>query len=273
MAKYIAIQRSIHKDAGYKPTTNFSFAAHMPTVPLVLDEVAHATQHMAVAFQAVQAGTANERFELVGIQSIIPNKNLFLAPDGRWITGYRPAFYRSHPFALMTNPESKEVELSIDADHVVDTPSDDSPRLFDDEGTLTEQLRSVVEFLGQTLQSRGKTLALCKELQDAGLIKPWAIKFTSKDNQDESQIRTLQGLCHIDPKALKALDSDTLAKLNQSGALEMAYAQMLSEPRVSGLSTLVDVHSKLEAQKAQQKASAEVDLDELFDNEDELLSF
>ncbi len=273
MAKYVAIQRSIHKDAGYKPSTNFSFAAHMPTVPLVLNELAHATQHMALAFQAVHAGTKNERFELVGVQSIIPDKNLFLAPDGRWLTGYRPAFYRSHPFALMTNPESKQVELSIDENHIADAPTDESPRLFDEEGTLTEQLRDVVEFLGQTLQSRGKTLELCKELQDAGLITPWAIKFTGKDNQDESQIRTLQGLSHINPKALRELDSDTLARLNQSGALEIAYAQILSEPRVSGLSTLVNVHNQLEAQKVQQKASAEVDLDELFDKEDELFSF
>lgn len=273
MAKYVAIQRSIHKDAGYKPTTNFNFAAHMQTVPLVLSEVANATQHMALAFQTVQAGTKHERFELVGIQSIIPNKNLFLTPDGRWLTGYRPAFYRSHPFALMSNPESKQVELSIDADHIVETPTDDNSLLFDNEGNLTEQLRDAVEFLSNTLQSRSKTLALCKELQDANLITPWAIKFTGKDNQDEPQIRTLQGLSHINSKALKELDSNTLAKLNQSGALEMAYAQILSEPRVSGLTTLANVHGQMEAQKAKQKASAEVDLDQLFDKEDELFSF
>ena len=273
MANYVAIQRSIHKDAGYQPTTNFKFAAHMPTVPLVAEELAHVTQHMAVAFQAIHPGTEHERFELVGVQSIVPNKNLFVVDDGRWLTGYRPAFYRSHPFALLTNPETQQIEMSIDSDHVVENPDENTPRLFDEEENLTKQLRKTVEFLGKTLQNRNKTMELCRELQDAGLIKPWAIKFSSSDKDGESQIRTLQGLCHIDTNALKALDGEILTKLNQSGALELAYAQLLSEPRVSGLGTLANVHQKLEAKAKQQDTAAEIDLDDLFGDNDEMFSF
>lgn len=273
MANYIAIQKSIHKDAGYAPTTSFGYASHMATVPLLKEELAQASQFMAIAFQAFNTGTPNECFELVGVQSIAPNRNLFVTPDGRWLTGYKPAFYRSHPFALITNPETKEMEINIDKENVIDEPGDNDSRFFDEEGNLTEQMRKVAEFLGQSLRSRGQTLELCRELQEAGLIAPWSIPFTHTTENGEKQQRSLQGLSRIDPNALKKLDSEILTKLCRSGALDIAYAQLLAEPRAAGLSTLASVHSKMDEQQAQAKATPEVDLETMFNDDDELFSF
>ncbi len=272
MANYIAIQRSTHLKAGYSQSIDFGFASHMPTAPLLQAELPHAIQHMACAFQISNPSSGEEKFELMGIQSILPNKNLFVMPDGRWIGGYKPAFYRARPFALMMNKESKEIELNIDQDHIIEAPSEDQPKLFDETGTLTPKIRETVEFLGHSLRNREKTLALCSELQEADLLKPWDIKFSSS-HDGETQIRSLQGLYHIDIKTLKNLESNTLSKLNKSGALELAYSQILSEPRINSLSTLVSVHQKLEAQQTKNKVASEVDLDDLFSDKDELFSF
>ncbi len=270
MGHYTAIQRSTHKSAGYTPSSDLGFASNMTTVPLLCEELPLATQHMATGFQTHKHSTAGERFELIGIQSVIPNKNLFVLPNGKWIGGYKPAFYRAHPFALINNPQSQEVELSISDDCIVDNARETDIPFFDSDGNLTEQLRETASFLAQTLHSRGKTQSLCRELQEAGLITPWAIKFSSADKDSDSQTHTLQGLSRIDENALQTLDREQLAKLNQSGALKLAYTQLLSQPRISGISTLIAVQQKLDAAH---NTATDTNLDDIFNENDELFSF
>ena len=271
MTKYIAIQRSAHLDAGYSPVTNFSFTAEMATIPLLKEELLNVIQHMCVAFQKRNNGS-EEFYELVGLQSLSPAKNLFLLPDGRWLGGYKPAFYRAEPFALLPGEQDDQLQLCINSDCINPEPADSDERFFDEDKALTPQMQKVVEFLTESMRSRGVTLSLCKALQDANLIVPWPISISEPGGENKSQEKTLQGLYHVDSDRLKILPAEKLAALNTSGALSLAYAQLFSEARLKDLAKLQTAHRNLQQQQAQQN-SPEPDLDELFGTKDELFSF
>jgi len=269
MTRPIPIKRSEHLNAGYTPSNNLSFAATMATVPVLKDELPHLTQFMGVAFQKRQAG--NETlFELVGVQSIHPDRNLFIVGDGRWLTGYKPAFYRAGPFSLQPSDSGKELQLCIQPDSIKEEPQEGDQRFFDDEKTLTGQLQAMAKFLASVIEGRQKTLALCKLLDAQQLITPWSIRFKETDEQGKSVEKSMEGLYHIDSEALAALSGEALEQLNRSGALGIAYAQLHAEGRVTDLGALLKVHKE---QAKQNTATAELDLDDLFGGDDELMSF
>lgn len=272
MPRYTTVKRSAHANAGFKLTDNYSFASHMQTVPALHTEIADASHHMAIAFLHHDAGTPSEHYELVAVQSLEPGKNLFVAPDGRWITGYQPRFYKLHPFAFITNPETNKAELNIDTDAIIEQADDQTIRLFDDEGKLTDTVHKAADTVGRVMQERNKTLTLCRELNEAGVICPWRIKYPDPNpkSNGEPQIKVLHGLSHINLTALQELPADTLLKLNQSGALQLAYGQLLSEPRLNLLGSLEALRQKMAPQA---KPLSDTDLDDLFGEKDDLLSF
>lgn len=274
--RYTTVRRSIHTDAGYKPINSYGFASQLQTIPVLHKEVAHISQQMAVAFQLHGAGTPSEHYELIAIQSLEPGKNLFITPDGRWITGYQPEFYKSYPFAYIGNSETNQAELHIDEDVIIEQaaiqPTEEVIRLFNDEGNLNDPVRQTVDALNKAMQERSKTLTLCRELHEAGVICPWDIKFHDLDPPPNSkpQIKVMQGLNHINQTALQELPADTLAQLNQSGALHLAYGQLLSEPRLGLMGLLAAAQRKMAPQA---QLLDETDLDDLFGEKDDLFSF
>jgi len=271
MADYVAIQRSVHLNAGYTPTTDLSFTARMATVPLLKEELPYIIQHMAVGF-VKRAGSTNDSFELVGLQSLAPNKNYFVLPDGRWLCSYSPAFYRAHPFALRSYEQDNQLQLSIKSDCIIENPSETDIRFFEEDKTLTPRMQEILTFLTESLRSREATLKLCKALQNANLIVPWSISYTEADENNNPQARTLQGLYHIDSNVLGKLAAEKLAALNACGALSVAYGQFFSEPRLKDLTTLQDGYRDWQDQQSKQNAS-EPDLDDIFGNKDDLFSF
>jgi len=271
MTNYMAIQPDLHHNAGYSGVSNFNFTAGKTTVPLLKDELPYVVQHMSVAFQK-RANGSEEYYELVGLQSLSIDKNLFLLPDGRWLGSYTPAIYRSYPFALLPGKLSNQLQLNIDSECLILEPNENDLRFFTAKNRLTPGLQKIVNFMTESFRSRVATLALCKSLNDANLIVPWSITFAEPDENNKSQEKKLEGLFHIDSDALKTLSAEQLADLNASGALSLAYGQLFSEPRLKGLAQLQTAHRKINQQLPAQNIQ-EPDLDELFGNKDDLFSF
>jgi hypothetical protein len=273
MTSYVTLQRSLHLDAGYAPLSDYLFAAGRSTVPLLKEELSNVLQFMSMGFQKRKLEEA-DFFELVGIQSLLPDMNMFLRPNGRWLVGYQPAFYRGQPFTLLPGEKNTQMQLGIRSDLIKVQPAENDTRFFEKDGALTPRLQNVAKFLGESLRSRLVTQRLCRALQDAGLIVPWPIQFTRTDENQAPSTSTLNGLYHIDAKALRELPAQQLAPLHASGALEIAYAQLFSEVRLKDLQGLHNVHARLLAKQSRQNAPLpEPDLDELFGNKDDLFSF
>ncbi|MEA3642828.1 MAG: SapC family protein [Lamprobacter sp.] len=84
-------------------------------------------------------------------------------------------------------------------------------------------------------------------MHDAGLIVPWPLKMQRADGQPTA----VEGLWHIDEAALKRLPAATLAELCASGALGLAYAQLLSHARLDNLQKTAAIHATADEKKQQ----------------------
>ncbi|MFT2111210.1 SapC family protein [Marinomonas sp. 2405UD68-3] len=266
MTRYVSLQRSIHNKAGYTPSIDMGYASKMTTVPLVREELSQVTQHMSIVFQKHSNGNQPDTFDLVGLQALKPNENLFVLPNRRWLGGYKPSFYRGKPFSLEFDKEHSQLQLCIEESAIKTEITEGDIPFFKDDSNLSPMMTRMTEFLNQTFHARAQTLKLVAELASENLIIPWEIPY-----KEGSEDKILDGFYHIDTKTLMNLPAESVAKLNNSGALEIVYAQRLSEARVSNLTTLQETYKKLLEQ--QSKVNLEPDLDEVFGKKDELFTF
>lgn len=235
MPNYQAVSKNTHAQLRWKRYDNYHFAAQDAIVPLVVHELAKACMTLPVAF-IQQDG----HFILAAVQGLQSGQNLFVAPDGRWVGPYTPAAYRTYPFALATT-ENDQLLLCVDADSGL-VGQEHTERFFDDRGEPSESIQSVLNFLQQVRQNRQLTLRLCAALDAEGLIQPWPITVKTDSGQ-----QSVQGLYRIDEAKLNSLDADALYRVHQSGALPMAYCQLLSMQHLQALGTLAEAHAQAKA--------------------------
>ncbi|MFG6668616.1 SapC family protein [Halomonas sp. HNIBRBA4712] len=260
MSHYVPLQASKHYQAGFAPT-GYEFALEQPVVPVVVEELPELVATMPTGFIRRNSGT----YELIGLQALEGGKNVFVHTNGRWIGGYRPAMYRAYPFKVMNDTQAQRWVLCIDeaAPGFRTLAQSGDTSFFDAEKKPTEQMKKTLTFLQNLENARQVTDRLVSHLDEAGLIVPWQIKLASGDQQG----RMVEGLYHIHEAALKSLSGDRLAGLAESGALALAYTQLLSEHRLSVLQKLYNLRQK--ALDADEK----VDLEKLFDNNEDDISF
>ena len=150
---------------------------------------------------------------------------MLVAPDGRWLGGYVPAFLRSYPFALVPKQGTDQLVLCIDTDSglVVDGNAAGEDFIGPD-GNISPALKKALDFLNALELSRRATDVAVAALAEAGIIQPWQIKLKAEQAE-----RAIAGLYRIDEVGLNALADDAFLKLRKtSGALPIAYAQLLS---------------------------------------------
>lgn len=239
--------------------SSYSFAAQDAVCPLVVQELSRAVMSLPVAF--VESG---DDFLLVAVQGLQPGRNLFVAPDGRWLGAYVPALYRGYPFVLASAEDGQQV-LCIDEESGLLVDAGGEP-LFDEEGKPVKALADVLAFLGQVAGNRQLTQRACALLQEHGLIQPWSIQVQVGEGE-----KTLTGLFRIDEAALNALSADALLVLRDAGALSLAYCQLLSQQHLSSLGQLAQAHARLALQTTAPQPAAEIDLE--FLNRSETIGF
>lgn len=257
MPQHQAISKTTHAAKRWKRYSNYHFAAQDTVVPLVMQELPKACMTLPIAF--IQLGKAYAPAAVQGLQA---GQNLFVAPDGRWIGPYTPAFYRGYPFALASTPEGQQV-LCVDAQSDLISDSEGEP-FFNEQGEPSQSVKDVLNFLQQVHANREATQRVCAALQAEALIQPWPI--TLKAEQGE---KTVQGLYRIDEAKLRSLSAEALHGLQEAGALPVAYCQLLSMQHLQMLGKLAEAHASAKAQSQQAlptTANGELDLEFLNNN-------
>lgn len=271
MPKWHALTKSDYANAGYAKYGDYKHAQTDAVAPLLMAELSHALPYYAIGFVAIPGQESeSQRYQLVLIQALQPGLNLYVNQEGKWLAPYVPSYYRSYPFRLIANA-AKDNELTLCFDQesgLIHQPAEQSDvRFFDDAGELSQPMKAVVDFLQQRVQNEALTQSLVNQLSDAGLVETWNIEV--KSAQDDDKTQPVQGIFRINEQALKQLEPGLLAELAQSGALGLAYAQLLSQARLKDLSLRYQYHAKQQAQPE----PLEVDLDKLFGEDDETLKF
>ena len=247
MTKFQPITRERFASKRWKRYNNYSFAADTTVVPLAAGELSTAVLSLPLGFL-----TQGERKQLVAVLSLVPGRNVFVAPDGRWIGPYVPAAFRSYPFAMARTPDEKLV-LCIAEDSNLVTDGPDGEVFFGEEGKATEAMTDILKFLHQVENSRMAAQRATDCLDQHGLLQPWSI--TLKTPEGERQV---PGLYKVDEAALNAVSAEILLELRQAGGLYLAYCQMLSMQHLPLLGKLADAQAKALQQRAQQKSKANV---------------
>lgn len=240
---------SIEKHAGrcWQRLSNWHFAGNDAITFLVAQELPKASLLMPIAFIAQE-----ERFTPVAVLGLTPGKNLFVAPDGRWMGGYVPASYRGYPFALANTEDGQQV-LCVDEDSGL--IGNEGEALFNEDGTPSHAVSDVFNFLSQVGNNRTATQRLSDLLQKHKLIQPWPIKVQADKGEQH-----VEGLFRIDEAALNQLPTEAFMELRDSGALVLAYCQLLSMQHLPLLGQLAQLHAEAD-QKAALQTDGEISLE------------
>jgi hypothetical protein len=213
-----------HRDWSVKKGTDHSFARHVNAVPLLAVEFAQAAVEYAIVF----TGTAEAMMPAV-ILGMQEQQNLYLNEDGSWHAKYLPAFIRRYPFVFSSSHEGKRFTLFLDEAFSGCNQTGLGERLFDAQGTRTQYLESVLNFLQQYQGQFQLTQVFCKKLQALDLLEPMRAQITLTTGQRMA----LSGFMAVSRDRLKGLSGEQLAALAQSNELELIYTHLQSLRNVS----------------------------------------
>lgn len=247
MPSYVPVSRERHAGQAYLRTASYGFAATEAVLPLVAAELPKAALAMPIAF-----GEQDGSFRLMALLSLQPGQSLYVGPDGRWLGGHIPSVLRGYPFALRRLSSTAEGILCVDAASglVVDAGTPGAEPFFGENGAPARALQQMLDFLGKLEAHKAATERAVAALADAELIVPWPI-----DVETPGGRKAVGGLHRIDEARLNALEDAAFLQLRTSGALAIAYAQLLSIGQLSVFQTLGELQARLAKAQAKQQAA------------------
>lgn len=222
--------------------SSYAFAARLNVLPVTVAELASLVPALPMGF--VQTA---DTFQLVAITALQQGVNHFVAPDGRWLGDYVPAALRGYPFQLVKSPDRQESILCFDESSGLLAEAGEAEAFFDVDGVPSQPIKDILNFLSQIECNQATTQAAVNALQGNGLIQPWPLNL----RQDERTV-SVQGLYRIDEAALNVLPNENFLALRMSGALPVAYAQLLSMNQLNKLQKAAQAQAQLKVQAASQ---------------------
>lgn len=256
MPRMVPISPTSHQNKSHTRYTDYHFAAGEMAAFIVGAELSRAVRAFPIGF-IMQEG----RYRLVALLSLVPEKNFFVAPDGKWLGAYVPAAFRSYPFQVAQDTTSGKHLFCVDeaSGLVYDDPDTGDP-FFDDQGNLTEHLKNTLNFLTQIEQNRTATHLAVAGLAEAGLIRQWPL--TASINGEDKPVN---GLYCIDEQKFNTLNDQRFLHLRNIQALPIAFAQMLSMGNIDLLYRLSKLQNQLQP--------APADLGFSIDEADDMIRF
>ena len=249
MAEFAAVTPESHAKKVWKQVTNYTFAASDTVIPMVGAEISKVVAVMPIGFVKQEAG-----YQLVAITSLQPGKNLYVAPDGKWLGTYIPSTLRAYPFRLL-RPENavKSILCINEASGLVLESTEEGNDFFDDENQPVQGLKDMVNFLTIVEANLLVTEGVVKVLADADLIAPWEIKLKQGE-----KVVPVEGLFRVDGAALNKLNDEDFLTVRKAGGLALAYAQLLSTNQLDVLERLGELQGQIVAKQAAQSEAANI---------------
>jgi hypothetical protein len=203
---------------------DFGFASQMTTLPVTGLELVQAAMAMPLAFVETSG-----HYSLVAVLSLMPDRNMLVGPDRRWLGAHVPMLLRAYPFRMVERSEANSVVLCIDeAGGLLPVGSSAGEDFFDKDGNLSPALKAMGEYLAQVEANLLATDKAVAALAEAGVIVPWPINVKTEQGE-----QPFEGLHAINEVAFNALDDDAYLKLRKASAMPIAYAQMFSRGAVT----------------------------------------
>jgi hypothetical protein len=233
-SSFVPITRHRHGSLRWKRPRDLHRASTSALLPLVLPELVRAQAALPIAFVPHL-----DSFRPVAVGGLRTGKSLFVSPDGRWLARYVPAVLRSYPFAIGQSEDDKKILLVLEPDGLAGEPGIGEPFFEDDKpaGVVSEILNFLIE-MDRAEQATHKAV---EALRAQDLLEPWPIRLTLGGKAED-----IQGLYRVHEKQLNDLAADAFAGLRESGALLLAYSQLMSMQNLPDLVKLAEAHAEHE---------------------------
>jgi len=233
MPKFVPVSRADHAQQTWRRPRDYRFAAQEVVVPIVGAEMSRAALAMPLGFNKV-----DNRYHLIALLGVRPNRSLYVAPDGHWLGLYVPSALRGYPFRVARQQGEQTLILCVDEQSEYFGSGDEI--FFDAGGKASKATKDMLGFLEQVERSRSLTDLAVGCLADAGVIEPWDIKVPL-----HGQEVPVGGVFRVSEVALNALDDGAFLTLRKTQALAIAYAQLLSMNQLSLFARLSSIQDKL----------------------------
>lgn len=242
MTNLIPIGKTTFSSKSWSRSTDYFYAAEQAVCPVEIQELPKAMMCMPLAFMP-----QGESFSVFAVLGLSSNSNYFVDNIGNWTGKYVPARFRVYPFVLAKSEENAD-ELIFCFDSASGLLMEDKSKelFFEKDGELTSFLTDMMRFLATIDTDKQATIELCKQLEDFGLIQPWSIEIKT-----EHDTHKVKGLFAIDEAKLNTLDDTKFLALRESGALALAYFQMLSMQHIEELKVFATDYMEILAQTSE----------------------
>lgn len=209
-----------------KPLADFNFLAQQPVVEIVGGEFASVAAAYPIFFIERDGG-----HHPIAMLSLISGQNIFVEADGSWSGYYLPAAFRRYPFTVTFQEIDGKPQalLMVEEEMLSDTEGE---LLYPEDAKLEADspIGRTVRLMAETDRHHNSTTAMVAQLKAAELIRS-----TDLEVNLNGQKHNITGLFGIDEKKLSELPDDKFLELRKSGALSLAYMQLLSVGQVQRL--------------------------------------
>lgn len=209
-----------------KPLANFNFLAEQPVVEIVGGEFASVAAAYPIFFIE-----RDGNFNPIAMLSLISGQNIFVEADGAWSGYYLPAAFRRYPFTVSVDQVDgkPQVVLMVEEDMLSDTEGE---LLYPEDAKLEADspIGRTVRLMAETDRHHASTAAMVAQLKALDLIRPSDMEVSLS-----GQKHNITGLFGIDEKKMSELPDDKFLELRKSGALSLAYMQLMSVGQVQRL--------------------------------------
>ena len=220
---------------------DFDFAARTNIIPLLVNETSQAVRYYPLVF--VPGTNKDEPLVLAAMVGVGDGLNRFVGSDKQWRANtYIPAYVRQYPFVAVNTPDGKDTVLAIDTSAKwirVKGPM----AFYGVDGKPTERLEQTLAFSREFQLYAKRTSAMVQALQEAGVLEEGTLNLPP---QGITKARQISGFVIVSETKLNALSDEAVLKLHKSGAMGLAYAQLLS---LSNLNNVVAPVAPALAQK------------------------
>ena len=215
----VPLSAARHREYSVETGSNYSFSAHVNSVPLTAVEFPQAVSEYAVVF----AGQGENVMPAV-ILGLRRDENLYVSEDATWGAKYKPAFVRRYPFVFSPAQDGQKFLLCIDEAFSGFNREGRGQKLFDDNGKPTTYVDNILKFLQEYQMQFRRTQEFCKKLRELDLLEPVQAQVELRSGEKLS----LSGFMAVSRTKLKAIAADKLAELAKTDELELIYLHLQS---------------------------------------------
>lgn len=223
--RFVALDRSTHKDLRIDRSAGFGFARGLITIPLTLSDFPAAARDYPIVF----IGEPARPFAVLGLRR---GHNLLVDHAGHWRKQrYIPNHLRSYPFGYAEAP-GNQIVLCIDeaADHFVPAEPRRSESVFP-AGQPSPLINQMLEFLTRLHSEIAPTDEFSAALAEAGLL----IERRAEAVLTTGEHLSLDGFRIVDEQTFNSLDDEVALKWRRRGWLAPVYFHLQSMGTLANL--------------------------------------